>query len=405
MLISSMSFKRFCFLLISIFTTLIFYSVAIADVPSSSIKMPKASKSMLLDIEAAGSKVIVVGERGHILLSDDQGQTWVQADVPVIQMLNAVDFANENLGWAVGHDGNIVHSHDGGETWVLQRDGLKAQKQLNISALSVAKQKVKDLEALIEQVSLSDAEVEEVIEETLLEEDLEGIEKPLSLEEQLDEANWELETAQERLDSVVIAPPLMDVWFADEKNGWAVGAFGTLLQTTDAGNTWVERNKDINNSEGYHLNAVFGAGGTIFIAGEAGFLIYSQDNGETWIESDLGYDGTIFGLLASPDGSFVIATGLRGNTFRTEDGGLTWQPLNPTIDYSLSNGFIYESSHVVLVGTGGSIAISEDKGDTFKKYTLASRSSLSSVIALENGQFLLVGQGGVHHFDINAVAE
>lgn len=403
MLISSMSFKRFFCLMTCAFMASV--STAIADVPTSSMKMPKASKSMLLDIDTVGSKIVVVGERGHILVSEDQGLSWIQADVPVVQMLNAVDFVSEDMGWAVGHDGNIVHSQDGGETWILQRDGLKAQSQSNITALSIAKQKIKDLEQRIEEASLSVTETDAEIEPIANEHSGAEAEQPLTLEEQLDEANWELQTAQERLDSPVIASPLMDVWFADVNNGWAVGAFGMLLQTTDAGKTWIERNKDINNTEGYHLNAVIGAAGTIFIAGEAGFLIYSQDNGITWSQADLGYEGTIFGLIAAPDGKFVLSTGLRGNTFRSEDGGLTWQALDPTVDYSLSNGAVYDSNHIVLVGTGGSIAVSKDKGNSFKRHTLASRSSLSSVVALGNGQFLLVGQGGVHRFDINAVTE
>lgn len=407
MLISHQSFKRFCYLVCAVLSVSCFSAGTFAAVPTSAVKMPKASKSMLLDIEVVGTKVIVVGERGHVLVSEDQGQSWVQADVPVVQMLNAVDFSGESLGWAVGHDGNIIHTSDGGETWVLQRNGLEAQKQSNISSLTVARQKVKELELLVEQASLSSPpEVEEEVEPVVEDDNVEAIEeKALSLEEQLDEAKWEMQTAQERLDSPVIASPLMDVWFADENNGWAVGAFGTLLQTTDAGKTWIDRSGDINNTEDYHLNAVIGAAGTLFIAGEAGYMIYSRDNGLTWTQSDLGYEGSIFGLVAAQDGSFVVSTGLRGNTFRTDDGGVTWQALNPKVDYSLSNGFIYKSTNIILVGTGGSIAISEDKGNSFKRYTLATRSSLSSVIALDNGQFLLVGQGGIHHFDINAVAK
>ncbi len=399
--VSSRGFKRVRFLLACSMLAPLFSATVFAGIPAASEIMPKASKSLLLDIESVGGKIIAVGERGHILLSDDQGNTWSQASVPTVQMLNAVDFPDENLGWAVGHDGNILHSEDGGETWLLQRDGLKAQHGSNITALSKAKSKVQDLEKQIEEMSLS-VEVEPV-EEVVQPLDENGIviEAPLTIEEQLEEAQWELEKAQESIKGPSIAPPLMDVWFADENNGWAVGAFGTLLQTKNAGKTWIDRGADINNTEGYHLNAVTGVAGTVFIAGEAGFLVYTQDNGETWVKGNLGYEGTIFGILASANGSFVVVTGLRGNTLLSSDMGLTWAPLSPGIDYSLSGGCVYGEESLVLVGSGGSIAVSHDKGATFDRYTLPARASLSSVISLEGDHFLLVGQGGVHQFDIN----
>ena len=37
---------------------------------------PLAAGSLLLDLAAAGSRLVAVGERGHVLLSDDQGVTW-----------------------------------------------------------------------------------------------------------------------------------------------------------------------------------------------------------------------------------------------------------------------------------------------------------------------------------------
>ncbi|WP_395399707.1 WD40/YVTN/BNR-like repeat-containing protein [Pseudoduganella sp. UC29_106] len=71
----------------------------------------------------AGRRIVAVGQRGHILYSDDAGRNWRQASVPVSVDLTAVSFATPQEGWAVGHDGAILHSADGGETWLLQADG------------------------------------------------------------------------------------------------------------------------------------------------------------------------------------------------------------------------------------------------------------------------------------------
>lgn len=81
----------------------------------------KAGKSLLLDIAKAGYRLVAVGDRGHIVYSDNDGKTWVQAKVPVSVMLTSVHFPTPQKGWAVGHHGVILHSADGGATWVLQQ--------------------------------------------------------------------------------------------------------------------------------------------------------------------------------------------------------------------------------------------------------------------------------------------
>lgn len=60
----------------------------------------------------------MVGERGHIMLSDDKGHTWTQAEsVPTRETLTAAYFADEKRGWAVGHQAVILRTSDGGQTW------------------------------------------------------------------------------------------------------------------------------------------------------------------------------------------------------------------------------------------------------------------------------------------------
>jgi photosystem II stability/assembly factor-like uncharacterized protein len=84
---------------------------------------PLAARGLLNGLARAGDRVVAVGQRGHILVSDDQGQTWKQAEVPVSSDLVAVHFPTPQLGWAVGHDGVVLHSADGGRSWKRQRDG------------------------------------------------------------------------------------------------------------------------------------------------------------------------------------------------------------------------------------------------------------------------------------------
>ncbi|GMR06142.1 MAG: YCF48-related protein [Gammaproteobacteria bacterium] len=79
-----------------------------------------ASRSLLLDITHAGTRLVTVGERGHVLVSDDSGKSWQQKQVPTRSQLTAVFFIDERVGWAVGLDAVILSTVDGGDSWVLQ---------------------------------------------------------------------------------------------------------------------------------------------------------------------------------------------------------------------------------------------------------------------------------------------
>lgn len=98
--------------------------VSVVDRPA--VMSNKSSRSLLTDIAYAGKRLVAVGERGHILYSDDQGKTWVQAKVPVSAMLTGLSFPNAQEGWAVGHSGVILYTSDAGNTWRLQRSDKSA---------------------------------------------------------------------------------------------------------------------------------------------------------------------------------------------------------------------------------------------------------------------------------------
>ncbi len=92
-----------------------------------SLKMDSAPVSLLLDIVDTGESLVAAGERGHILFSEDRGQTWTQVTVPTRLQLNALSFADANTGWAAGEDELILKTTDGGKEWQLQHEGHTAE--------------------------------------------------------------------------------------------------------------------------------------------------------------------------------------------------------------------------------------------------------------------------------------
>ena len=79
--------------------------------------LPLAEKSLLLDGQVIGDRIIVVGERGHILLSEDHGVSWQQQETPTRANLTSVFFIDPANGWAAGHDSVILQTNDSGRHW------------------------------------------------------------------------------------------------------------------------------------------------------------------------------------------------------------------------------------------------------------------------------------------------
>ena len=98
---------------------LLFPTLGLRAAESSELA-PLAAKSLLLDVARAGDRLVAVGDRGHVLLSDDEGATWRQVITPTRAMLTGVSFGDSQHGLAVGHDGVILATGDGGQTWTRQ---------------------------------------------------------------------------------------------------------------------------------------------------------------------------------------------------------------------------------------------------------------------------------------------
>ncbi len=98
----------------------------------ASARLLHPSQMMMLGTALAGPRIVAVGDRGVILLSDDDGKTYRQAkQVPTRATLTGVSFIDAKQGWAAGHWGVILHTADGGESWSLQRDDTSVDQPLH----------------------------------------------------------------------------------------------------------------------------------------------------------------------------------------------------------------------------------------------------------------------------------
>jgi photosystem II stability/assembly factor-like uncharacterized protein len=327
------------------------------------------ASEQLLDIARAGDRLVAAGERGLIIWSDDEGRNWQQAKVPVSETLTALSFPSADHGWAVGHGGVILHTGDGGETWQQQFDGNDANRQ----RLDYVTDRAMALEARLREME-SEPDDE--------------------LQWQLEELQFAVEDAEAALDTGP-ADPFLDVWFADENRGWAVGAYGMIFRPGNGGLQWRIAADSIVNWGGYHYYSLASAGGGLmYLSGEAGLLYRSENGGDRWERIDLDYYGSLFGVLALDDRR-AITFGLRGNIYLTEDRGESWRLVTDEDSPGLSfyGGRQLTNGSVVLVGAGGVMASSRN-GENFTAETHSARNTFSQALSTNN-ELLLVGMGGL----------
>ena len=105
--------------ILSIFVFFLFGSIApvaqLIDGPSVTARLAK--ESLLLGIHGRAGIAIAVGERGHILLTNNQGKNWIQKQSPTRRTLNSVYLLDQKTIWIVGHQSTVLRSQDSGESW------------------------------------------------------------------------------------------------------------------------------------------------------------------------------------------------------------------------------------------------------------------------------------------------
>jgi photosystem II stability/assembly factor-like uncharacterized protein len=133
--------------------------------------------------------------------------------------------------------------------------------------------------------------------------------------------------------------------FIDSKTGWAVGAAGTIIHTTDGGENWVVQNSNVTTfvTEVFFLNSNLGWALTLKDAPPFGTqILKTTDGGNNWVVEDfmggneIMYTIFFFDSLNGFIGGRSVS-GTSGNIAYTTDGGTTWT--DAIIDSSLVYNF------------------------------------------------------------------
>jgi len=278
--------------------------------PAYAELMPLAARSLLLDVtHRADGGLVAVGERGHVVLSDD-GRTWAQADsVPTRSTLTTVTQRGGRL-WAAGHDTVIIGSDDGGRTWDLQNfDPERQQPIMDIHFLDGENGLAIGAYGLMLATADGGATWED---------------------HYVSDEEWHLNALLD-----IGAGRLM-----------IAGEAGFSYRSTDNGETWEVIEMPYQGS----MFGIVGNRGCVLVFGLRGHAQESCDGGDSWLELATGTEATLSGGVGGPGG--ILLVGNSGVVLqRAADGGFSARYHSSGMDFAAVVAL--EDGTYLMVGEDG----------------------------------------------------
>lgn len=303
----------------------------------TSYQAPLVNQSLLLDIDRAGEQLIAVGERGHVILSDD-GKNWSQQQIPSISTLTASSFINDK-GWVVGHDATILHLPKTGDEWQVQMFNPDLERPL------------------LDVMFFDESHGITVGAYGMFFRTIDG------------GVSWETELHPEFLhpdDQAYLEEiKLEDETFYKEE-------IASILP---------------------HLNRISLSGDTLYVAGETGLLASSTDLGKSWQRIEIDYQGSFFDIKKTSKDR-LIAAGLRGNLFEYQPEEESWSSIDSGSKASLNSIVLLENQTVLVVGNNGNMVCIKDN-DIQQNQTKDNEAIINAVEF--NNQLIAVTALGIQH--------
>ena len=270
--------------------------------------------SLMLGITRVGDRLVVVGEWGRILLSDDSGKTWRGVASGTEATLNSVRFVNAKTGFAVGWDETILRTEDAGESWnqvnsdpsadngLFAVIGLPDNSELAVGAYGLAMQSV-------------------------------------------DGQKWDVEH-NDTLDP----DAHMNSLFSPEPGHLVIaGEAGAVYASEDAGKTW--RHLDFPYEGSLFGGLALGPQDWV-VYGLRGHVFRTQDGGAHWAQIETGTTQGMLGGTRLKDGRIVLV-GNGGVALVSDPGVTAFTPILHPQNQTLSDVAEAPDGGLVAVGDVG----------------------------------------------------
>lgn len=300
-----------------------------AEAPQAAWIKPGAAQSLIIDIAHDRGRWIVVGERGHILLSDD-AKSWKQVASPTRVMLTAVALQG-GTGYAVGHDATIIQTEDNGATWQEVYHEPEEQAPF-LDVVMIDHKRAVAVGAYGLYAETNDGG--ETWEQSILE-------------------PGELEAAGEGVDEggeeFFYDFHLNDIAIAVSGRWYIAAEAGTIYRSDDDGGSWVRLPSPY---EGSFFGVLPLDGDNVLLFGLQGRLFHSDDAGAEWRRIETGVDATLSSGLRLGDGKALIV-GYAGIVLNDVDAAAGVKSIRLPNRPALSNAHRLANGDLLTVGESG----------------------------------------------------
>ncbi len=158
--------------------------------------------------------------------------------------------------------------------------------------------------------------------------------------------------------------PLFGIDFADAEHGWIVGKSSTILATADGGKTW-KPEKSVIPPEKHLFNLKAIDARTVWVVGDWGAIATTHDGGATWEDRSLADDVVLY-AVSFPDPQHGFIAGEFGTLLATADGGRTWEKRPVGTEKTLFGVSFATPEKGWAVGIDGLILRTRDAGQTWE---------------------------------------
>jgi serine/threonine-protein kinase len=201
---------------------------------------------------------------------------------------------------------------------------------------------------------------------------------------------------------------LNSIFFVDNSIGYSCGDKGTIVKTTDAGDSWV----NIGDTAGTNLYDVkFVSQDKGFIVGERGVILSTFDGGKSWQKYTYDTAISLFKIIFLKNNYIGFVVGTHGTILKTNDGGTSWMPVSSSSGQLLYSISFADDNNGVISGWNGTILKTSDQGKTWaegKKLTdtylrdICFNNGNTGIIVGGSGEILRSDDGGEEWSKINS---
>lgn len=158
---------------------------------------------------------------------------------------------------------------------------------------------------------------------------------------------------------------LYSVSFADSLIGWAVGEHGTIIKSTDGGETWSLQQSTI--TERLHSVHAFNEN-SVYAVSENGTVLKTTDGGESWNAQSGSQSGINESFFINENLGWMIGNG--GTILKTIDAGNNWSLQTSGTNNDLFGIYFVGTDSGLIVGDSSTVLQTTDGGSNWIPLTI-----------------------------------